>query len=1450
MNKILLFIGMFCASFSWAQTIRYVKVGGAGNGSGSSWTNASSSLQAMINASSSNDQVWVAGGTYKPTTGSDRNASFSMKAGVFIYGSFAGTENSLTQRTLAVRAANPSILSGDLNGDDIVTGTGSTLSITNNTENVYHVINNSINSLTTSNCLLDGFTITGGNAADNDSGGGMYNLVSAPALSNIVFKANRGGGGAALSNTSASPSINNVVFIENMAVGSGGALLNINASPAITNSIFYGNNAGASGGGIINLSSSSATIINTIFYGNNVANEGGAMFNDASTVTVRNCVLWTNRKAGSTINSIYGTTTVSYSDVELSSGTYSGTGNINQSPAFFNAANPQGADGIFFTTDDGLQVLACSPLIEAGANFSLGATDIISNTRIYGVRADIGAYEFQGNQLTTSRLFVNASAAANGDGVSWATAFTDLQDALSLAASCSNITEIWVAKGTYKPTTGNDQIISFSMLPNVKIYGSFAGSETSLSQRTSSVIAANPSILSGDLSNNDVVTGTGSTLSITNNSDNSYHVVQNIDNGLTNSNSLLDGFTIKGGNAVWGGGMQNFRSSPAIANTIFINNYAIDGGGMWNNDASVSLSNVTFSNNYASLTGGGMYNFSCSPILNNISFSGNLSSTYGGGIYNSSSTPTLNNVSFTGNVALSYGGGMYNHQSPCTISSTIFSQNTGDAGGGIYNNESSTNISNSFFYANIATVTGGGGINNSSSSPTITNSVFANNTANTNGGGMLNTQCPNTHLRNITFSKNNAGSSGGGIYNDNSYNTSIWNGILWGNTQGGTTVSSTSGNPCRAYSSNVELISGVDGTGGGNINQNPLFVNANNPAGTDGFFLTTDDGLALQSCSPSLNKGINLYNSSTNDIIGNPRIFANTIDMGAYEYQNYPCTATVWNGSSWSNGNPTSSLDAYIASSIAPSSFTSKSLIINTSVALTTTGITATINGNIENYGNGIAGTGTVRINANSSITGNAITIPASATLNLNTGTLTTGGLLRIAPGGSITGNYTNISGNVTLQQNIIGQRGFRIFANPFTTATNIANLASANGITINTTAQVSGLTDSRSFDHTSNAWNNITSTTWAANTPYALFIRGLASEVSGLTYTGGPSAFTYNVSGVLNGNSVAVNATHATNFMVVGNPYAAPVNTSALTNGAGKSYYVYQIVQGGNTNAQRTKAGGWVAVLSSSNTTTIPVLGAIAYQPGIVNYNISNTDINTGGTPTTGLFNTNNSVKNIELIVEQNAQLQDKLFIRADANTTANANDANDLQKFYNENVNIYTKSTDKKDLAIDARNNFTDSIILGISGLVGDYNFRLANHSIDNVRVFLKDKFLQTKIELQANAVYPFSITTNAASKGENRFQLVFQSKAPVDIANNNTDGFSAKVLNTVITNGQLRILVNSIKPASIQVVDVNGKGIASKAAVNGTNQLSIQHAAKGMYIVRISDGANVVTEKIVVD
>ena len=95
---------------------------------------------------------------------------------------------------------------------------------------------------------------------------------------------------------------------------------------------------------------------------------------------------------------------------------------------------------------------------------------------------------------------INATEGEN-DGSSWRNAYTDLQSALAVAGASD---QIWVAAGTYLPTTGNNlpedvedpREVSFAINNGVKVYGGFAGGETSLEQRD---INANQTILSGNI---------------------------------------------------------------------------------------------------------------------------------------------------------------------------------------------------------------------------------------------------------------------------------------------------------------------------------------------------------------------------------------------------------------------------------------------------------------------------------------------------------------------------------------------------------------------------------------------------------------------------------------------------------------------------------------------------------------------------------------------------------------------------------------------------------------------------------------------------------------------------------------------------------------------------------------------------------------------------------------
>jgi hypothetical protein len=631
------------------SSVLYVRQGATGNNSGSSWANAMTSLQQAM--SRSNAEIWVAAGTYLPTTGSDRNATFSLAEGVHVYGGFSGVE---TERWMRNPTGNATILSGNIGNPNA------------DQDNSYAVL--TVENVST-NTLLDGFVITKGRG---DYGSGAHLVNAGLTIGHCVFKDNQSqadGGAVYSTGTIATPQIVNCQFISNSAAGggaiavqgpeqitscsfqwnqsqSGGAVWIQSAAVAIYNGLFVSNSASASGGAVFCRGNQSLGVYNGTFFENSVTAsssqfQGGGAIDAQITggsFTVANSIFWKNTVAASAtsteIQQIAATaanTLVEYSLVQGLS-LYGGNSNINLDPSFVDSAAGD------FTLS------AYSPAVDAGINLmgpNYPAQDLAGNSRWNNATIDLGAYEFAGVPLplssiisvtancgtapgtqslslyinspsvtsyqwlvnrqngqgfvglandsvhngatsgtlyivspplamngwqyqltgnpnllsetvtlhvTSPVIYVRAGATGTGSGLHWADAYTNLQQAVDNAGPC---TEIWVAAGIYTPA-GIMVTNAFHMRPDVKLYGGFAGTETSFSQRNwqanLTVLNGNQAELGTQLQN--VVVADGSSPGI-----------------VVDASAVLDGFTIMGSS---GPAVAEISASPAIQNCVFI----------------------------------------------------------------------------------------------------------------------------------------------------------------------------------------------------------------------------------------------------------------------------------------------------------------------------------------------------------------------------------------------------------------------------------------------------------------------------------------------------------------------------------------------------------------------------------------------------------------------------------------------------------------------------------------------------------------------------------------------------------------------------------------------------------------------------------------------------------------------------------------------------------------
>ncbi len=200
-------------------------------------------------------------------------------------------------------------------------------------------------------------------------------------------------------------------------------------------------------------------------------------------------------------------------------------------------------------------------------------------------------------------IYVDDSAQGANDGTSWANAYVDLQSALGQAQSGD---QIWVAAGTYRPSADADRTKYFELKDGVKLYGGFAGTESSLSERD---WRTNVTELSGDIG----VVGDST--------DNSYTILFMMD---VDTGTVVDGFYFRygqadggtvdtplgAGAAIYINGSDGGYAYPRIHNCVFEYNTAYSGGAVMvegSSDGSVApqFYNCTFNENKATFNHGG-----------------------------------------------------------------------------------------------------------------------------------------------------------------------------------------------------------------------------------------------------------------------------------------------------------------------------------------------------------------------------------------------------------------------------------------------------------------------------------------------------------------------------------------------------------------------------------------------------------------------------------------------------------------------------------------------------------------------------------------------------------------------------------------------------------------------------------------------------------------------------
>lgn len=557
----------------------------------------------------------------------------------------------------------------------------------------------------------------------------------------------------------------------------------------------------------------------------------------------------------------------------------------------------------------------------------------------------------------------------------------------------------------------------------------------------------------------------------------------------------------------------------------------------------------------------------------------------------------------------------------------------------------------------------------------------------------------------------------------------------------------------------------------------------------------------------------------------------------------YP--VTTWNGTTWSNGAPTSTVDAIINGDYTETADIScKDLTINSGKTLTIGAANSlTVAGNLVNDGDLIfksTSAGTARF---ASYSGAAIT-----------------------------------SSNITVERYIPARRAWRLLTAPLKGSTGNTVAANWQGTaneglllfspaTYQSTAMTGYTTGGGSPNiwNYDNGWQKITniSTETLFNTnnsdtkAYLVFATGphgsntIANTTSALATTLKPM-------GQLITGSVAHSLT-ANQFKLLPNPYASPLNTAALvTSNSGTTIWM--------VDPTLNTFGGYFAYDGTNWTPTTPSASDAYIQSGQGFFvkNAANTTFTiaeshkVSGNSNTWFerTTTDTSVDKIRVLLYKQDNSAWQLADGVLAVNSASGNhevDAADADKMTNFNENLLFKNG-TYNLAIEYRGlpaagTLQPMQLTGTSAQPYELRIKTENYSNSNLTPYLENTQtgVLTLIPTDGSEVIvPFTGVAAASAAPDSRFRIVYQAPLSADDLNNLVVGVYPNPVHESLFTVEL---ANTNAPARYSLTNLLGQVVQEGSLLSLTNAIPVHDLSEGMYLLQINQEGKRFTTKLMI-
>jgi hypothetical protein len=307
----------------------------------------------------------------------------------------------------------------------------------------------------------------------------------------------------------------------------------------------------------------------------------------------------------------------------------------------------------------------------------------------------------------------------------------------------------------------------------------------------------------------------------------------------------------------------------------------------------------------------------------------------------------------------------------------------------------------------------------------------------------------------------------------------------------------------------------------------------------------------------------------------------------------------------------------------------------------------------------------------------------------------------------------------------------------------------------------------------------------------------------------------------------------------LIGNPYPSAVNIGAIVSGNRNAIGSFAV-----WNPNLSTAGAYQTINFGADFILPSGSAFFINTPTAATFTF--TEANKSAATPASLFKNDELMQNaLDLQLWSDSSIHwDNFKLRNRSSLTDAFEYTADGLKMTNSNLNVYSISSDNKNLSIDNRalNESKEVNLAFETSSPYHFTFKVSHIQMAGLEIYLEDKFTNQEVLLTQNTAYDFVTTADAASQGSARFKLKFKNAPTTTVTELNT---TKHVFSLYPNPASSTINLSLANPAGTHTYAIyNQLGMLLQSGeLNYDKQrshaINIESLANGIYFVKLDGG-----------